>query len=206
MASGRNLAGLAIELVPVAFVAGAAAFGVHAIATSNPGWLLGGLGVLYLLPPLVHRVHDLVAPLEEGDHPIVGTAYVPWWGSHQIQAIYLAFPSLEAALRLVPGLYSAWLRLWGARIGRRVTWTSRVVVGDRSLLDIGDGVVFGYEAGLSGHVIGWRDGRLMLYVGRCTVGAGAVIGAQAVVGPGVVVAPGVTVPGRTGLHPKSHYP
>ena len=60
---------------------------------------------------------------------------------HQLQVLYSAFP----ALRLVPGLYSAWLRLWGSRVGRAVYWTPQVKITDRGLLKVGDGVVFGHR-------------------------------------------------------------
>src|SRR6266498_3087906 len=101
--------------------------------------------IVYLAPVLAFRLHQAIWPMVIGDSDIGTGRYVPWWGAHQLQVIYIAVPQLEALLRLVPGLYSAWLRLWGARIGRRVYWTPLVDIGDRSLLDIGDGAIFGHR-------------------------------------------------------------
>src|SRR5262245_3121557 len=79
--------------------------------------------ILYLVPPLTFRLHQIIFPIRKSLSNIAERKYSPWWGAHQIQLIYIAIPQLEAALRLVPGLYSAWLRLWGSRIGRGVYWT-----------------------------------------------------------------------------------
>jgi len=127
---------------------------------------------------------------------VVGDRYLPWWGTHQLQRIYLAFPALEALLRLVPGLYSAWLRLWGSRVGRNVYWTPGVKLTDRSMFRIGDNVVFGQECAMSPHVITWRDGALRLLIKPITIGDGAVVGAQSGMGPGARIAPGATVRAR----------
>ncbi len=189
--------GTAISALPATIVAGGLGCVAWAVATSDPRPLALGVAVVYLVPPLLHRLHDRIAPLRPGWWPVVGDHYVPWWGSHQIQLVFVALPWLEAALRLVPGLYSAWLRLWGARIGRAVYWTPRIQLMDRSLLQIGDGAVFGHEAAASAHVISLRKGRLMLFVSPVVVGAGAMIGARAVLSPGARVPEGVQVPATT---------
>ncbi len=150
--------------------------------------------VTYLLPVACFRVHDAVWPLVEGRSRIDAPGYSPWWGGHQFQVAYSAFPALEAALRLVPGLYSAWLRLWGSRVGRRVYWTPLVEITDRSLLDIGDGVVFGHRAACYGHLVKRRGGGMVLYVRRIRIGAGAMLGAGARLGPGARIAAGAEVP------------
>lgn len=148
----------------------------------------------YLLPVACFRVHDAVWPLEEGRSRIDAPGYSPWWGGHQFQVMYSAFPALEAALRLVPGLYSAWLRLWGSRIGRGVYWTPRVEITDRSLLDIGDGVVFGHRVACYAHLIKRRGDALVLYVRRIRIGAGVLLGAGSRLGPGARIDDGVDVP------------
>jgi len=189
--------GTAMTAVPATLVGAASACVVWAVAVSDPRPLVLAAAVVYLAPPLLHRLHDRLAPLERGFSPVVGDHYLPWWGSHQIQLLFIGLPALEAALRLVPGLYSAWLRLWGARIGRAVYWTPRVQLLDRSLIDIGDGVVFGHEAAVSAHVITVRRGELQLFLGPVEVGAGAMIGARAVLSPGARVPAGVQVPAAT---------
>src|SRR4249920_1066630 len=110
--------------------------------------------VWYLLPPLCFRMHDRVCPLRPGQEDLSDARkYSAWWGSQQFQIVYAVFPQFEILLRLVPGAYSAWLRLWGSRIGRGVVWTPIVEVIDRSLLDIGDQVFFGHKVALCSHAV-----------------------------------------------------
>ncbi|MEM6927339.1 MAG: acyl transferase [Myxococcota bacterium] len=189
--------GTAMTAVPATLAGSALVCVGWGLATADPAPLALAASIVYLVPPMLHRLHDRIAPLEPGMYAVVGDDYLPWWGSHQLQLLFVTFPALEAALRLVPGLYSAWLRLWGARVGRAVYWTPRVQLLDRSLLDIGDGVVFGHEAGASAHVITVRKGELKLFVSPITVGAGAMIGARAVLSPGATVTAGARVPAQT---------
>ena len=70
-----------------------------------------------------------------------------------VQLLYGAVPLLETVLRLIPGAYSAWLRLWGSRIGKGGYRTPQVQVLDRSLLEVGDGAVFGHEVKVACRVI-----------------------------------------------------
>ena len=60
--------------------------------------LLLVLAALYLLPVACFRVHQLLWPLAEGRTRLDTPEYVPWWGAHQCQLMYTAFPALEAAL------------------------------------------------------------------------------------------------------------
>src|SRR5262249_19077251 len=121
---------------------------------------------------------------------------------HQAQLVYIALPPLEALLRLVPGLYSAWLRLWGARIGRRVYWTPLVDIGDRSLVEIGNDVIFGHRATLYAHVISRTKDKLVLYVKPIVIGDGAFVGAGSVLGPGTRVGEGKLVAAGTHVYPN----
>ena len=75
-------------------------------------------------PPLTSApASEGCSPLHQRLSRLSDRTYAPWWGMHQIQVLYIAIPQLEAVLRLVPGLYSQWLRLWGSKVGRRVYWT-----------------------------------------------------------------------------------
>src|ERR1700759_382013 len=75
--------------------------------------------VVYLLPPLTLRLHNLIWPLTEGRTNLAEPKYSAWWGAHQIQLLFFALPQLEAILRLIPGCYSVWLRLWGSHVGHK---------------------------------------------------------------------------------------
>lgn len=163
-------------------------------------WLAGAMGLLYLLPPLCYRLHELIWPVKEGRTRLDGPGYSPWWISYQIQGGFNAVPALESILRLIPGCYSTWLRLWGSQIGAGVVWTPRVEIADRALLDIGDRVIFGHRVTLFSHVIDRRkNGEIMLYVKRVQIGNRAFIGAGCRLGPGAVIADEARVPLLTDL-------
>lgn len=158
--------------------------------------------ILYGLPVFSYRLHQWFYPILEGITYLGEKIYSPWWGSHQIQIIYIAFPLLETSLRLIPGLFSVWLRLWGAKIGKQVYWTPGLEIADRGLLEIGDRVVFGHRVGLYSHVIKPRKQDLMLYVKKIKIGNDVFLGAAVRIGPGVIIQDGVFVPVKTDLFPN----
>lgn len=157
---------------------------------------------LYGLPVLVYQFHQLIYPLREGISYLQAKEYSPWWGSYQIQVLYIAIPTLESLLRLIPGLFSVWLRLWGAKIGRNVYWTPGLEIADRSLLEIGDSVVIGHRVGIYSHVIKPRKNDLMLYVKKVKIGNNVFVGAGSHLAPGVVIEDDVYLPVATNLYPN----
>lgn len=157
---------------------------------------------IYGLPVLTYRIHSHLYPLKSGISYLQGEEYSPWWSSHQLQLIYIAFPTLETILRLVPGLFSCWLRLWGAQIGQHIYWTPGLEIADRGLLSIGNRVVFGHRVGMSSHIIKPRRGNLMLYLKPITIGDGSFIGAGSYIGPGVTVAAGSFLAASSELYPN----
>ncbi|HUF63536.1 MAG TPA: hypothetical protein VMN36_15780 [Verrucomicrobiales bacterium] len=167
-------------------------------------WCLWILGFLYLFPPIAFQIHQRLWPLQEGWRRLDTPNYSPWWGSLQMQAVFNAAPVLEALLRIVPGCYSLWLRLWGSRIGRAVVWSPRVEISDRALVDIGDRVVFGHRVALYGHVVDRRNGTFFLYAKRIRIGAGAFLGAGSRIGPGAIIGPGVRLPVLTDVRVGEH--
>jgi len=164
------------------------------------------LVALYGFPVMVYRLHQWRYPIPEGISYLQTPAYNPWWGSHQIQQIYIAIPALEAVLRLIPGAFSGWLRLWGAKIGRNVYWTPGLEIADRGLLEIGDRVVMGHRVGIYAHVIKPRRQNLMLYVKTVKIGDDVFLGAGSQLAPGVVIHDGSYIPTTTNLHPNQRYP
>lgn len=193
--------GRILALFPALIVTLSIACVVEFARHPGPAALLALAFVLYLFPVLAFRLHDVVCPLREGDFRLDVKEYSPWFGAHQFQLIYIAFPPLEALLRIVPGLYSAWLRLWGSRVGRGVYWTPRVEVLDRSLLDIGHGVVFGHLSGTSGHIIKPTREGLVLQIARVRVGDGSFVGGAGYIGPGARVEAGALVRAGTYVMP-----
>ena len=157
---------------------------------------------LYGLPVLIYRSHQWIYPVQEGVSYLRSKEYSPWWGSHQIQVIYITIPALEAVLRLIPGAFSIWLRLWGARIGRNVYWTPGLEIADRGFLEIGDRVVIGHRVGIYPHVIKPRKQELMLYVKKVKIGNDVFLGAGSRLAPGVVIQDGTYVPVETDFYPN----
>ncbi len=157
---------------------------------------------LYLFPLFVYKIHEHFYPLKEGITYLLGKEYSPWWGSHQIQVIYITFPALEALLRLIPGVFSLWLRLWGAKVGKGVYWTPHLEIADRSLLEIGDNVVFGHASGIYCHIIKPKKQDLMLYVKKVKIGSNVFLGAGSYIGPGVQVEDGTFVAVGSHLYPN----
>lgn len=170
----------------------AAAVAVACVAGGPRGWL-GGAAVLYLLPPVAARLLTALFGRPAGRYAPTERAFLVWWVTLQLQTLFLRLPFLEELLRLVPGLYSAWLRLWGSKIGSRVYWSAGTVVLDRGYLDIGDGVVFGAGVRLNGHVLAKEDGRMTLIVDTVRVGDGAAVGGYSLLTAGTEVAPGETL-------------
>lgn len=184
-------------LFPAAWFATVGAGAYFAIVEPGAASAAALLAALYVLPPACFRVHNSFWPLVEGRSRLDTPEYSPWWGGHQFQVIYNAFPALEAALRLVPGAYSAWLRLWGSHIGRRVYWTPRVDITDRSLLEVGDDAIFGHRVACYSHVVMRRRDGILLYVRRIRIGRGVLLGFACRLGPGVRIDDDVVLESRT---------
>jgi hypothetical protein len=190
-----TLRGRLITLFPLLVLALGGVSAIEFIREPSLGRFAAVVFVWYLLPPLCFRLHDLICPLRPGREDLSdGSAYSPWWGSQQFQIAYSVIPQLEVLLRLIPGAYSAWLRLWGSRIGRGVIWTPVADVIDRSLLDIGNGVFFGHRVSLCSHTVLPKAGRQMLFVARIRIGDGAFISGACALGLGARVADGEFVP------------
>jgi hypothetical protein len=155
---------------------------------------------IYFLPPMVQRVMFRWAPLKQGVSEIDGRKFSAWLASHHIQAFYDALPYLESLLRVIPGFYSMWLRMWGSRVGYGVQWPVRMDVLDRSLMDIGNRVTFEREVELSAHVRKKTDGgRTRVLVRTVRIGSHAFIGAGSRICPGASVPSNASVPEMTNI-------
>jgi hypothetical protein len=177
-------------------VAAFSALGVFAAWTN--GWsAFLVVFVIYLFPPMVQRIMLRWAPMKPGVLAINDRVFCSWLASHHLQAFYDALPYLEALLRVIPGFYSAWLRMWGSRIGYGVDWPVRMDVLDREMMEIGNRVVFAREVELSAHVRQKTEAGLRVLVRPVRVGAYAFIGAGTRMGPGAVVPADANVPALT---------
>ncbi len=171
----------------------------------EPGWVSAGLIPLaiYIFPLVAYHLHQLVAPIVEGESSIIG-AYSPWYGTHMIQLVFIGFPSCERFLRLFPGVFSVWLRLWGRKVGKGVYYTPHLELADRGLLEIGHGCVFGYNVKISGHYISpSKEKGLKLYVRKVVIEDGGFVGAASRLAPGVRVKSGALVKAAVDVYPDT---
>lgn len=153
------------------------------------------LAMLYLVPPLVCRVAMAASSKPEGSFCLSSREFLAWWFQAQWQMIFNRFRFLEELLRMLPGVYSLWLRLWGARIGKFVYWSPGVAILDRAYLSVGDRVVFGAGVRINPHILTPDAGGAMtLIVAPVSVGAGSLIGGYSLLSPGVRVGEGETLP------------
>ena len=182
---------------------GASLFGL----LTHPSWIwLAAFGIsVYGLPVCVCRIINMFRPVREGPSRLDERRYSPWWGAHQLQVLYITVPQLEGVLRMIPGCFSLWLRLWGSRIGRGVYWTPRVEIVDRNLMEIGDRVIFGHQVTCYAHAVRRKNGRVLLFVRKVHIGDHAFVGAYSRIGPGVRIEQGSTVPILTDLYPNRVY-
>lgn len=140
--------------------------------------------IFFLLPPLFARI-VLLRPLATGQIPVPSRDFFRWWATWQLQGVFNRLPWIEEALRMAPGLYSFWLRLWGAKVGRLTLWSPGVRVYDRPLLRIGNDVVVGLDVRISGHFGGLDEaGAACMTLGAVSIEDGCTIGAGAFLGPG----------------------
>lgn len=162
---------------------------------------------LYLAPPLAARGLTAVCGRPGGELRQGDPGYRVWWLLTQLQMPFNRLPALEEALRLVPGLYAAWIGLWGGRVSARAFIGPRVVIADRWLVEVEAGAVVGFGAGLSGHMVTRDDdGRFRVTVAAPRVGAEAIVGGGAGLGPGAELAAGALLPAGRRIGPFDRFP
>ena len=194
-----------LNALPLAMIAA----GVAAvwIVQSTPARIIVALVWIYLLPPLAGRlvIAALGAPL--GERVTENSrAYRVWWLLVQLQVVFNRFPILEEALRLIPGIYAAWLNLWGSRVSPLVYWGPGALAVDRHALTIGPAVVIGTRSVLSAHLATKdEEGVYRVTLAPVTIGGGALIGANAGIGPGCIIDAGSEVPAVAFLRPHTRW-
>ena len=187
---GQRAAMLLLNYFPLLHVLGTLAL---VSAPWNHRWerVVAGVASIYILPPVLCRIIRLVMPLREGRIPFGSKDFMIWWTLFCLQTLFCRFPFLEELLRVVPGLYSQWLRLWGARIGRFTYWAAGTMILDRPFLDVGDDVMLGAGVRLNPHVIErTKDGRSELILATVKIGAGAMIGGYSLLTSGTEIGAG----------------
>ena len=143
---------------------------------------------IYLLPPLLYRCWVLVRGKKQGRFEINSAEYLTWWVGVQFQVLFSRFLFLEEILKLIPMLYSSWLRLWGAKIGHAVYWSPQVLILDRAFINVGNFVVVGVGSKFTSHLVSKnQDGHLELLLESSRIGDHCILGGYCGVGPGSFV-------------------
>ena len=201
----RRLAMIVIGYIPFLLATIVVSTSFVAVRRWGLAWgLVCGIVVLYLFPPLAYRVQSLLFGPPSGRHSVSSLAFLRWWLSAQLQVIFNRLPMLEEILRITPGLYSAWLRLWGAKIGSLIYWSPGIAVLDRPFLHIGNRVVFGAGVRLNPHVIvPGKTGNAQLWLAPVTLGDDALIGGYSLITSGCTIPAGLSVPAGKYLRPFS---
>jgi acetyltransferase-like isoleucine patch superfamily enzyme len=153
------------------------------------GWRIGAaVTMLYILPPVMARLILLLWPIRSTHIAIPSRDYFVWWSIFNLQVLFSRLPALEELIRVVPGLYSLWLRFWGARIGSLTYWAPDLRILDRSFLEIGNRVAFGAGVRINPHVIAKsNEGKLELLLAPVRIGDRAIIGGYALLTAGTQI-------------------
>lgn len=140
--------------------------------------------IIYIIPPLITRIGLLFCPLNKTEYELFSKEYYIWWLTFCSQIIYLRFPLLEEILRVIPGLYSIWLRVfWGAKIGRFTYWAPGTRILDRPFLNIGNNVIFAADVRLNPHA----QLHEKLILAPITIGDNVIVGAYSLLVSGTVL-------------------
>jgi acetyltransferase-like isoleucine patch superfamily enzyme len=123
---------------------------------------------------------DAEMPLAEVGWPLLG------WVRYMI-AIHIVRVFAGLLLKGSP-VWTAYLRLAGARLGRRV-YINSLAVSDYNLLEFGDGVVIGADVHIAGHTVE----RGVVKTGRVRLGHNVLIGIGSVIDIGVEAGDGCHV-------------
>jgi acetyltransferase-like isoleucine patch superfamily enzyme len=158
---------------------------------SLPVRICVAVALLYFAPPVLARLVLGAAGSPQGRIRVGSKAFFVWWFVFQLQIVFCRLTALEEVLRLVPGLYSQWLRLWGSRIGRFTYWSPGTLITDRSFLSIGDDVVLGAGVRLNPHVLAkGKNGELELLLGTVRVGDRVQVGGYSLLTAGTEIQDG----------------
>jgi hypothetical protein len=201
-----RLAMVAMGFIPAVHVVLVVASAVLPLIGALPTrWLWATPAVLYIVPPIVVRVVTRLWPLPRGKVPVASPGFLAWWFTAQWQVLFTRLTFFEETLRLFPGLYSTWLRLWGARVGGLVYWSPGLVILDRPLVEVGSRVVFGAGVRLNPHVLmPGDDGRPTLAIAPIRIGSDVMVGGYGLLLAGVTVEDGASTPPLRAVAPFTH--
>ena len=161
--------------------------------------------VCYFLSPLLWWVcRSIFSEKTEGAFKVGKHAKEAnsWLLYYQLQSIYTHFYFFERVLKIFPGFYSAWLRLWGSKIGVKVNWTAECQIVDRGHMIVGDRVFFGNRSYFSAHALKKIGKQYLLYVKSIEIGSDSMVSYACHVGPGVKIGVRSMIDAGASLYPN----
>ena len=87
--------------------------------------------LLLLIPPLTSLLVLRLSNIKNKTIIIGSNDYLIWWFLLCQQTLFSRLSFLEECIRMIPGLYSLWLRLWGSQIGSLTYWAPGTRILDR---------------------------------------------------------------------------
>jgi len=184
---GGRILLLALNYIPGLHAAAVILLLVIPVANWWTRWA-AALATLYLIPPISARTVRWLIPIAEGRIAFGSKMFFSWWILFQWQCLFNRFPALEEILRLVPGLYSCWLRLWGGKIGRLTFWAAGTLILDRSFVEIGNDVAFGAGVRINPHVLAKNEnGQQELLLATVKISDRAMIGGYSLLTAGTEI-------------------
>lgn len=163
------------------------------------------LAYVYLLPVALYRIMHLIFRKKFGKFKIESNEHLLWWYGMQLQALYARFSFFEEFLRIFPMLYSAWLRLWGAKLGKFIFWSPKVFIADRGDIEIDDLCVIGWGVKITAHLISKSHHRDIFLYSKIKIGKNVIVGAESNLGPGVEVGDNISIAALSTLLPFSSW-
>jgi acetyltransferase-like isoleucine patch superfamily enzyme len=169
----------------------------------TPSYMLFSLSLMAVSPLLLRLVGWRTPENAEMSIAEVGWPALTW--ARYMAATHLVRMFAGAIFRGSP-YWSAYLRLSGARLGRRV-YVNSLAVGDYNLLHFGDDVVVGADVHISGHTV---EGGIVR-TAPVRVGSHVTIGVRSVIDIGVEIGSGcklgamTVVPKNQKLEPGGVY-
>lgn len=146
-----------------------------------------------------------IFPKKEGKFDVLSRQHLLWWYGVQFQNFYSRFSFLEELLRIVPMIYSNWLRLWGGKIGKFIFWSPKVLIADRGDIDIGNYCIVGFGAKFTSHLISKSHKKNVFLYSKIIIGNEVVVGAESNIGPGVNIENNISIAALSTLLPFSSW-
>ena len=162
---------------------------------------------VYLAPPLAARALMGLFGKPEGRLTQSMRAYRVWWTLTQLQAVFNRLPWVEEVLRFVPGLYAAWIHIWGCRLSPFAYLGPGLLITDRTHVHVEAGAVLGLRCALAAHMASRdQNGRFIVLLAAPRVEREAIVGGDAGLGPGAVLRAGQMLPTGRRVGPFDEWP